>query len=158
MMKKYIISKQLDDTVATLYRQTMFAEFEHNIHILAQKGEPITVQLLRSEYRSLLEQYFGKEVALSEESDLEGLRIPHFYRAFYVYKYATGISAAIALSQKVLLGGDKERNDYLAFLSSGGSKYPIESLSLAGVDMSSPQPVREALKTFDTLLDQFNSL
>ncbi len=158
IMKKYIISKQLDDTVATLYRQTMFAEFEHIIHSLAQKGEPITVQLLRSEYRSLLEQYFGKEVALREESDLEGLRIPHFYRAFYVYKYATGISAAIALSQKVLHGGDKERNDYLAFLSSGGSKYPIESLRLAGVDMSSPEPVRDALKTFDTLLDQFSTL
>lgn len=158
VMKKYIISKQLDDTVATLYRQTMFAEFEHIIHTLAQEGEPLTVQLLRSQYRLLLEQYFGKEVALREESDLEGLRIPHFYRAFYVYKYATGISAAIALSQKVLNGGEKEKHDYLAFLASGGSKYPIESLSLAGVDMSSEEPVKAALKTFDTLLTQFASL
>ncbi len=158
MMKKYIISKQLEDTVATLYRQTMFAEYEHIIHTLAENGEPITVQLLRGEYRKLLKQYFGQEVVLREESDLEGLRIPHFYRAFYVYKYATGISAAITLSQKVLHGGEKERNDYLSFLSSGGSAYPIESLKLAGVDMSSPAPVKEALKTFDALLDTFASL
>lgn len=158
IMKKYIISKQLDDTVATLFRQTMFAEFEHNIHTLAQDGEPITVKLLRSQYRSLLEEYFGKEVALREESDLEGLRIPHFYRAYYVYKYATGISVAIALSQKVLNGGKKERDDYLTFLSSGGSKYPIESLLLAGVDMSQPKPVKDALGTFDSLLTQFTSL
>lgn len=158
VMKKYIVSKQLEDTVATLYRQTMFAEYEHIIHTLAEGGEPITVDLLRGEYRKLLEQYFGEKVVLSEESDLEGLRIPHFYRAFYVYKYATGISAAIALSQKVLNGGEKERGDYLSFLSSGGSTYPIDSLKLAGVDMSTEEPVREALKTFDTLLDTFTSL
>jgi len=157
-MKRFILSKQLEDTVATLFRQTMFAEYEHKIHVLGEQGEPLTIDLLRSEYRTLLEQYFGPDVELFEKSDLEGLRIPHFYRAYYVYKYATGISAAIALSQKVLNGGEKERKDYLNFLSSGGSKYPIDSLKLAGVDMSSPQPVREAIQTFETLLDEFEAL
>jgi oligoendopeptidase F len=157
-MKRYILSKQLEDTVATLYRQTMFAEYEHIIHQLGEKGEPLTVDLLRGEYRKLLGEYFGPKVKLGKESDLEGLRIPHFYRAYYVYKYATGISAAVALSQKVLRGGEKERGDYLSFLSSGGSKYPIESLRLAGVDMSSPEPVRDALKTFDSLLESFTAL
>ncbi len=157
-LKKYIIGKQLDDTVATLYRQTMFAEFEHVMHLLAEKGEPITIELLRSEYRKLLELYFGEEVALHELSDLEGLRIPHFYRAFYVYKYATGISAAMALSERVLNGGKKETEEYLSFLKSGGSTYPIDSLRKAGVDMSTPDPVASALKKFKDLLDQFNDL
>ncbi|MBN2860553.1 MAG: oligoendopeptidase F [Sphaerochaetaceae bacterium] len=157
-LKKYIIGKQLDDTVATLYRQTMFAEFEHIIHELAEKGEPVTIELLRSEYRKLLELYFGREVTLHELSDLEGLRIPHFYRAFYVYKYATGISAAMALSERVLHGGDTEREDYLSFLRSGGSSYPIDSLRKAGVDMSTPAPVASALRKFKDLLEQFNAL
>ncbi len=157
-LKKYIIGKQLDDTVATLYRQTMFAEYEHIIHELAEKGEPITIELLRSEYRKLLNLYFGEEVTLHELSDLEGLRIPHFYRAFYVYKYATGISAAMALSERVLNGAEKEREEYLSFLKSGGSTYPIDSLKKAGVDMSTPDPVASALKKFKDLLDQFNEL
>jgi len=157
-LKKYIIGKQLDDTVATLYRQTMFAEFEHIIHELAEKGEPVTIELIRSEYRKLLELYFGKEVTLHELSDLEGLRIPHFYRAFYVYKYATGISAAMALSERVLHGGPHEREDYLTFLKSGGSSYPIDSLRKAGVDMGTPTPVASALRKFSDLLDQFNEL
>ncbi len=157
-LKKYIIGKQLDDTVATLYRQTMFAEYEHIIHELAETGEPITIDLLRSEYRKLLELYFGTEVALHELSDLEGLRIPHFYRSFYVYKYATGISAAMALSEKVLHGGETEKEDYLSFLKSGGSTYPIDSLRKAGVDMSTPAPVASALRKFKDLLEQFNAL
>ncbi len=154
----YILGKQIDDVVATLYRQTMFAEFEHLCHVQAEGGEPLTLDLLRSTYRGLLEQYFGPEVALFKVSDLEGLRIPHFYRAFYVYKYATGISAAITLSEKVLHGGVKERDDYLNFLKSGGSRYPIEALKLAGVDMDSPEPVKKALETFSSLLDRFEAL
>ncbi|HHU88286.1 MAG: oligoendopeptidase F [Sphaerochaetaceae bacterium] len=154
----YILGKQIDDVVATLYRQTMFAEFEHLCHVKAEGGEPLTLDLLRSTYRGLLEQYFGPEVTLLKVSDLEGLRIPHFYRAFYVYKYATGISAAITLSEKVLNGGVKERDDYLNFLKSGGSRYPIEALKLAGVDMESPEPIKKALDTFSTLLDRFEAL
>lgn len=156
--KAFIISKEIDDIVATLFRQTMFAEFEDITHRLSEAGQPLTVDLLRSEYRKLMELYFGPSVALEEVSDLEGLRIPHFYSAFYVYKYATGISAAIALSQKVLNGGKKEQEDYLAFLKSGGSTYPIDSLRKAGVDMERPEPVEMALKHFSTLLDEFEAL
>lgn len=156
--KAFILSKGLDDIVATLFRQTMFAEFEDITHRLSEEGTPLTVDLLRSEYRKLLELYFGPSVELEEESDLEGLRIPHFYSSFYVYKYATGISAAIALSQKVLNGGEKEKSDYLAFLRSGGSTYPIDSLKKAGVDMERKEPVEMALKHFSSLLDEFEAL
>jgi oligoendopeptidase F len=157
-MKAYIIGKQIDDIVATLFRQTMFAEYEMIIHREAEKGVPITLELLRSEYRKLLELYFGDAVSFAEESDLEGLRIPHFYSPFYVYKYATGLSASIALSKKVLNGTEQDRQSYLAFLRSGGSLYPIESLRKAGVDMQKEEPVRDALSTFSSLLDQAGSL
>lgn len=157
-MKAYIIGKQIDDIVATLFRQTMFAEYEMIIHREAEKGVPITLELLRSEYRKLLELYFGDAVSFVEESDLEGLRIPHFYSPFYVYKYATGLSASIALSKKVLNGTEQDRQSYLDFLRSGGSLYPIESLRKAGVDMQKEEPVKDALSTFSSLLDQAESL
>lgn len=156
--KAFILGKELDDIVATLFRQTMFAEFEDITHRLSEEGTPLTVELLRAEYRKLLEKYFGDSVEFEEESDLEGLRIPHFYNSFYVYKYATGISAAIALSQKVLNGGKKEKQDYLSFLTSGGSTYPIDSLRKAGVDMEQREPIQAAIKHFETLLDEFESL
>jgi oligoendopeptidase F len=114
--------------------------------------------VLRGEYRKLLELYFGPGVALPAVSDLEGLRIPHFYRAFYVYTYATGISAAIALADRVLAGGPGARDDYFAFLRSGGSRYPLESLKLAGVDMSSPAPVAAAIARFGRLVDELTAL
>ena len=154
----YIIGKNLDDEVATLFRQTMFAEFELVIHNLAEKKEPITLEVMRSEYRKLLNAYFGDIMEFEEVSDLEGLRIPHFYRAFYCYKYATGISASIALSERVLSGGEKERNDYISFLRSGGSRYPIESMKKAGVDMSTPAPVKAATEHFASLLERFKSI
>ena len=156
--KAYIIGKRLDDIVATLFRQTMFAEFELIIHEKAERREPVTLDTLRNEYRKLLEAYFGPMMIFEDVSDLEGLRIPHFYTAFYCYKYATGISAAIALSERVLSGGKKERNEYLSFLSSGGSTYPIESLKRAGVDMSTPEPVKKAAEYFGKLLDEFKSI
>jgi oligoendopeptidase F len=114
--------------------------------------------VLRAEYRKLLEKYFGPAMIFEDSSDLEGLRIPHFYRAFYVYKYSTGISAALALAERVLGGGKEEREDYFAFLRSGGSRYPIESLALAGVDMSVPAPVEAACKTFGRLVDELEEL
>ena len=156
--KAYIIGKRLDDIVATLFRQTMFAEFELIIHEKAERREPVTLDTLRNEYRKLLEAYFGPMMIFEDVSDLEGLRIPHFYTAFYCYKYATGISAAIALSERILSGGEKEKNEYLSFLSSGGSKYPIESLKKAGVDMSTPEPVKKAAEYFGKLLDGFKSI
>jgi oligoendopeptidase F len=157
-MRLYLINKRADELLATLYRQTMFAEFESLTHRLEEAGTPLTTELLRSEYRKLLEKYFGPEMTFEEASDMEGLRIPHFYRAFYVYKYATGISASIALAQRVLTGGGREREDYFAFLKSGGSRFPIESLKLAGVDMSAPEPVRAACQTFRNLVDELEKM
>jgi len=157
-MKAYIIGKQIDDIIATIFRQTMFAEFEHEAHKMVENGIPITVDSIRLKYRELMELYFGQEMDLEEESDMEGLRIPHFYRAYYVYKYATGLSASIALSERVLRGGSSEQSDYLNFLKSGGSKYPLESLKLAGVDMSKPEPVKAAMKVFENLLDEMMEL
>jgi len=157
-MKAYIIGKQIDDIIATIFRQTMFAEYEMKVHALCDEGSPLTVDSLRKTYRSLLEAYFGPDMVLEEESDLEGLRIPHFYRAFYVYKYATGLSASLALSKKVMEGDSSDRDTYLAFLKSGGSKFPIDSLKLAGVDMASPQPVKDAIGIFSNLLDTFEQL
>ncbi|AEF83440.1 oligoendopeptidase F [Leadbettera azotonutricia] len=157
-LKLYLVNKRVDETLATLYRQTMFAEFEKLSHQLEEGGTPLTVDVLRGEYRKLLEKYFGPEMVLENESDLEGLRIPHFYRAFYVYKYATGISASLALSERVLSGGSKEREDYFCFLKSGGSRFPIESLKVAGVDMSSPAPVEAACRSFGRLVDQLEGM
>ncbi len=157
-MKLYLVNKRADDLLATLYRQTMFAEFEKITHELEEGGTPLTVEVLRGEYRKLLSKYFGPEMVLEDSSDLEGLRIPHFYRAFYVYKYATGISASLALAERVLSGGESEREDYFAFLKSGGSRFPIESLALAGVDMSSPQPVQSACRVFERLVEDLEGL
>ena len=156
-MKTYILAKQIDDIIATLFRQTMFAEFELLCHTQQEQGQPLTVSTLRKTYRGLLESYFGPDMVFEENSDLEGLRIPHFYSAYYVYKYATGISAAIALSERVLNGGYREREDYLDFLKSGGSSFPIQSLKKAGVDMSTQRPVEAATRKFESLLQQFEN-
>ncbi len=157
-LKSYILGKQLDDIIATIFRQTMFAEFEHEAHRMVETGTPLTVDSIRKRYRGLLEAYFGSEMILEDVSDLEALRIPHFYRSYYVYKYATGLSAAIALSRRVRNGGETERKEYLNFLKSGGSKYPLESLKGAGVDMSSPEPVQDALDMFKSLLSELKAL
>ena len=153
-MRTYLLAMRADDILATLHRQTMFAEFELKTHELVESGTPLSAEVLRSTYRALLEQYFGPEMIFEDESDLEGLRIPHFYNAFYVYKYATGISAALALAKRVTQGGQKEREDYFKFLKSGGSRYPIESLAVAGVDMSTSEPVQSALDTFAAIIDE----
>jgi oligoendopeptidase F len=157
-MRSYLIGKEVDDIIATIYRQTMFAEFEHKTHAMVENGTPLTVDSLKAAYRELLSAYFGPEMVFEELSDLEGLRIPHFYRAFYVYKYATGLSAAVALSRRVLDGGREEREAYLNFLKSGGSRYPIESLKLAGVDMSKPEPIESALELFANLVGELEVL
>ena len=157
-MKAYLLSMRADDILATLHRQTMFAEFELKAHELVEGGTPLSADVLRKTYRSLLELYFGKDMVFEEESDMEGLRIPHFYSAFYVYKYATGISASLALAKRVTQGGEKEREDYFKFLKSGGSRYPIESLKVAGVDMSSTEPIQSALDTFASLVKELEDL
>jgi oligoendopeptidase F len=156
--RTYLVNKRVDDILATLYRQTMFAEFEKRTHELEEGGSPLTADLLRAEYRRLLEKYFGPGMVLEEESDLEGLRIPHFYRGFYVYKYATGVSASLALAERVLSGGRREREDYFAFLKSGGSRFPLESLKAAGVYMGDPAPVEGACKIFAGLVGELEGL
>lgn len=153
-MKAYLLAMRADDVLATLHRQTMFAEFELKAHELVENGTPLNAEVLRGIYRKLLEQYFGPEMVFEEESDMEGLRIPHFYNSFYVYKYSTGISAALALAKRVTQGGEKEREDYFKFLKSGGSRYPLESLKIAGVDMSSTEPVQAALDTFAQIVSE----
>jgi len=152
--RAYLANKEVDAIIGSLFRQTMFAEFEAKTHALVESGTPLTVDVLRSQYRTLLEQYFGPKVKLQDVSDLEALRIPHFYRAFYVYTYATGISAAIALADRVTTGGPQARDDYFAFLRSGGSRYPLQSLKVAGVDMSTPTPVQAAIARFDKLVGE----
>ena len=156
-MRAYLLSIRIGDILATLYRQTMFAEYEHITHNLVEEGIPLTLENLRSEYRKLLTAYFGPAMQFEECSDLEGLRIPHFYNAFYVYKYATGISASLALAERVCNGGESERKDYFTFLTSGGSRYPIESLRIAGVDMASPEPVEAACKHFARLVAELDT-
>lgn len=157
-MKKYLLAMRADDILATLHRQTMFAEFELKAHELVEQGTPLTPELLRKIYRELLELYFGSEMHFESNSDMEGLRIPHFYSSFYVYKYATGISAALALAHRVVNGGEKEREDYFKFLKSGGSRYPIESLKIAGVDMESTEPVQAACDEFKKIVEQLEKL
>ena len=157
-LKAYLINNEIDGIRGTIIRQTMFAEFEKLTHSMAEAGEPLTVDSLKTNYGKLLEDYFGPDFTIDEELPLECMRIPHFYRAFYVYKYATGLSAAIALSQRVLNGGDQELQDYLSFLKGGCSKYPLDLLRDAGVDLESPEPVDTALKRFGELVDELDSL
>lgn len=156
--RAYLLNHAIDEIRGTIVRQTMFAEFEKVIHELAEKGEPLTIEALRREYRALLDAYFGPRFTIDPQLELECLRIPHFYRAFYVYKYATGLSAAIALARRVLTGGRKELADYLRFLSSGCSKDPLDLLRDAGVDMASPQPVESAMRRFTTLVEELEAL
>ena len=156
--KMQLICKEIDEIRGTIIRQTMFAEFEKAIHETAEAGEPLTLERLRGEYRKLIEVYFGPGFTIDDVLELEGMRIPHFYRAFYVYKYATGLSAAIALNRMVLGGGKKERDRYLNFLKSGGSKYPLDLLRDAGVDLEKPDAVNAAMDRFRDLVDELEGL
>lgn len=161
-VKAFLLNKDINGFVATVFRQTMFAEFEHIIHKEAEDGNPTTLELIRNVYKDLLKKYFGEKSVLEETSDLEALRIPHFYRSFYVYKYATGMSAAVALSNGVLEGNAKgdytNRDNYLKFLRSGGSRTPIENLKVAGVDMTKPDVVESALKLFAKEVEELKAL
>ncbi len=157
-MRAYLINRQIDDLRGTLFRQTMFAEFEKIIHAIEESGDALTLDVFKSEYRKLLQTYFAENFVLDTELDLECLRIPHFYHAFYVYKYATGISAAVALSERVLLGKPGSVESYLNFLRSGGSNFPLETLKAAGVDMTTPAPIESTLRLFERRLDELEAL
>jgi oligoendopeptidase F len=157
-MRAYIINREIDDVRGTLFRQTMFAEFERIIHVIEESGDALTLDVFKSEYHKLLETYFAENFALDPDLDLECLRIPHFYHGFYVYKYATGISAAVALSQRVLSGEPGSVEAYLKFLRSGGSKFPLETLKAAGVDMTTPAPIESTLQLFERRLGELEQL
>lgn len=161
-MQAYILNRETDNIRATLFRQTMFAEFEKIIHQIIERNAPLTLEVMTEEYRMLLNIYFGSTMVIDDVLKLECLRIPHFYRAFYVYKYATGISAAIALAGKVLKGDPSAVESYINFLKMGGSRFPLEELASAGVDMSRPEPVEKAINYFnntvDRLINVFNEL
>lgn len=156
--RAYYLNREIDAMRGTIYLQAMFAEFERNIHSLVERHEPLTLERFQNEYRSLLELYFGADFRLDEQLSLECFRIPHFYRAFYVYKYATGMSAAIALADRVLLGGKSELDDYLGLLSSGCVQFPLDLLRAAGVDMEKPDAIDAALTRFGQLVDQLESI
>ncbi|WP_286764726.1 MULTISPECIES: oligoendopeptidase F [Rhodopirellula] len=156
--RAYLINNELDSIRATVVRQTMFAEFEKKTHEMAEAGEPLTVASFRAVYRELLDAYFGPDFIVDDALELECFRIPHFYRAFYVYKYATGLSAAVALSRRVLGGGESELNDYLNFLRGGCSQDPLDLLRGAGVDMTQPEAVKTTLDHFASLSKQLDEL
>jgi len=153
-----ILNQTLEDIRGTLYRQTMFAEFEQLVHSHAEEGEPLTADSLSEMYYDLNQKYYGGVARVDELINIEWARIPHFYSSFYVYQYATGISASIALSQKILREGQPAVDRYLKFLSSGSSDYSIELLKQAGVDMASPEPVLQACQQFESYLKQMEAL
>lgn len=157
-MRAYIINRQVDDIRGTLFRQTMFAEFEKIIHAVEDSGDALTLDILKSEYRKLLDAYFAENFVVDPQLELECLRIPHFYSAFYVYKYATGISAAVALSEQVLAKKPGAIEKYLGFLKSGGSRFPLETLKEAGVDMTTAAPVESTLRLFERRLGELEEL
>lgn len=157
-MRKYLINMHLEAFRTTLFRQTMFAEFEDMTHRAIDDGRVLTAEWMCNEYEALNSKYYGPAVEKDDTIKYEWARIPHFYNAFYVYKYATGYSAATAISQKILTEGKPAAERYIEFLKTGESDYPIELLKIAGVDMSSPAPVEKAMKKFNDLLDEFERL
>ena len=156
--RAYLINHFLDQFKGTLYRQTMFAEFELNIGKMAAEGQTLTADVLCAEYKRLNELYYGPDMVVDDNIAMEWARIPHFYYNYYVFQYATGYSAAIALSRRILREGAPAVKDYLGFLSGGCSKSPIDLLKGAGVDMTSPEPVNQALALFGELLDEMEEL
>ena len=157
-MRKYLINYYIEEFRTTLFRQTMFAEFEMLTHKEIENGGVLTAKWLCDVYDELNKKYFGPALSEDEYIRYEWARIPHFYRGFYVYQYATGYSAATAISKRILTEGEPARKDYIEFLKSGSSNYPVELLKIAGVDMSSPEPIRMAMETFKDLVDELEKL
>ena len=154
--KKYLMNHYFEQFKGTLFRQTMFAEFEMITHKMAEDGEVLSTQALCDVYRKLNEEYFGADMVIDDEIALEWSRIPHFYTPFYVYQYATGYSAAIAIASKIFKGDEKTLKGYKQFLSGGCSMHPIDLLKLCGIDMESPQVIQEALDVFGKLLEEWD--
>ncbi|MBR3147483.1 MAG: oligoendopeptidase F [Eubacterium sp.] len=157
-MKRYILNMYIEAFRTTLFRQTMFAEFEKLTHDQCEAGESLTAEWMNEQYDSLNTKYFGAALTHDDMIQYEWARIPHFYRSFYVYQYATGYSAANAIADRLLTEGEDARNDYLEFLKCGSNDYPVELLKIAGVDMEKREPVDRALKMFKDLVHEFRSM
>lgn len=157
-LKKYLCSYYMDMIRTTLYRQTMFAEFEYIAHDAAEKGVPLTKDFLNGKYLELNKKYYGNDIVSDDEIAYEWARIPHFYTSFYVYKYATGIISAISIAERIYKEGDKAVEDYFRFLSSGGSDSPVELLKLAGVDLNKKDAFKAAMKSFEDTLEEFENI
>ena len=153
--RAYILNHFLEGFRTTVFRQTLFAEFERRAHDMYMAGQPLTAQSLNALYRELNELYYEGAI-VDELQDIEWARIPHFYNAFYVYQYATGFSSAVAIASRIFETGDAA--DYIKFLSTGGSDYPLEELKIAGVDLTKPDTVQNAMKVFADALDEFEKL
>ena len=157
-MQAYVLNHYLDGVKGTVFRQTQFAEFEHKIHLAEQNGEALTSEWLGQCYGEIHQRYYGSGLTFDSEISLEWSRIPHFYRAYYVYQYATGFSAATAFSQRILSGEASELEAYLGFLKAGCSAEPLDVLKAAGLDMASPAPVEATLQVFGTYLERFRQV
>ena len=156
--KKYLYGHYLEQFKGTLFRQTMFAEFEMITHRMAQDGEVLNAESLCGTYKKLNEKYFGKDMVIDEEIAYEWTRIPHFYTPFYVYQYATGFSAAVAIATKIINGDKEVLHGYREFLKGGSSMHPIELLSLCKIDMSKPDVIQDALNVFGSLIEDFKKI
>ncbi len=156
--RMYLLNHYMESFRTTLYRQTMFAEYERLIHELAEKGEALTAESLSRHYLDLNKKYYGDDIIIDEEIAMEWARIPHFYYNYYVYQYATGFSSAIAISKDILDNGKVAVDNYKHFLDSGCSRYPLDTLKAAGVDMTTKTPVESALKVFEAVLDEMDEL
>ena len=157
-LRKYLLNYYLDSMRATLHRQTMFAEFEAEAHAMAEREEPLTKEALCNLYADIGKKYYGDKIEHDYNISCEWARIPHFYSAFYVYKYATGITAAINIAARILSEGENAVKDYFKFLSGGGSTDPVSLLKLAGVDLSTTAPFEVAMREFDETLTEFEKL
>ena len=157
-LKKYLLSYYIDTLKGTLFRQTQFAEFEYLAHDMAERGEPLTKDVLCETYLELNKKYYGKSVVSDPEIAYEWARIPHFYRSFYVYKYATGIVSAVSIAERIYNEGESAVEDYFKFLSSGGSDSPVELLKLAGVDLTKMDAFDSCMASFENALLEFESI
>jgi oligoendopeptidase F len=153
-LKLALLNQAIDQVRGTVVSQVMFAEFEHRLHEMTERGEALTADSIGEVYAEIFERTLGPTLSFPGRAAIGWARIPHFYTGYYVYQYATGYAAAIALSRRVLAGGPAERNDYLGFLSAGDSDYPIDILRRAGVDLARPDAVRDTFDLFASLLDR----
>ena len=156
--KLYILNQLMETYKGTLYRQTMFAEFERDMHAMCEKGIPLTADGINKYYYDLVKLYFGRDVCCDKQIAYEWMRIPHFYSCFYVYKYATCISAASAIVKRIETEGKEYIDKYIDFLKCGGSKSPLDSLLVAGIDMTKPEVVRSAIDDFAGVVKQFREI